>query len=185
MQQCKEAQGLSQVVYQKELAEKLVFEKVMTEMFTDDMIEDIAESLLKLQQRENTDVPLLQRQLADIEKGIENMLNAMQAGILTKSTKKRLDELEAQKEKLELDIMREQIQTEILTKDQIIFWLRKSKELDLTNDDNKRILIDTFISSINAYDDKLVVCFNTREKTSASVLLTGGCSDSGGVGAPV
>ena len=112
------------------------------------------------------------------------MLNAMQAGILTKSTKKRLDELEAQKGKLELDIMREQIQTEILTKDQIIFWLRKSKELDLTNDDNKRILIDTFISSINAYDDKLVVCFNTREKTSASVLLTGGCSDSGGVGAP-
>ena len=96
-----------------------------------------AESLLKLQQRENTAVPLLQRQLADIEKGIENMLNAMQAGILTKSTKKRLDELEAQKEKLELDIMREQIQTEILTKDQIIFRLRKSKELDLTNDDNK------------------------------------------------
>ncbi len=140
------------------------------------MIEDIAESLLKLQQRENIAVPLLQRQLADIEKGIENMLNAMQAGILTKSTKKRLDELEAQKEKLELDIMREQIQTEILTKDQIIFWLRKSKELDLTNDDNKRILIDTFISSINAYDDRLVVCFNTREKTSASVLLTGGCS---------
>ena len=80
--------------------------------------------------------------------------------------------------------MREQIQTEILTKDQIIFWLRKSKELDLTNDDNKRILIDTFISSINAYDDRLVVCFNTREKMSASVLLTGGCSDSGGVGAP-
>ena len=148
------------------------------------MIEDIAESLLKLQQRENIAVPLLQRQLADIEKGIENMLNAMQAGILTKSTKKRLDELEAQKEKLELDIMREQIQTEILTKDQIIFWLRKSKELDLTNDDNKRILIDTFISSINAYDDRLVVCFNTREKTSASVLLTGGCSGRGGVGAP-
>ena len=148
------------------------------------MIEDIAESLLKLQQRENIAVPLLQRQLADIEKGIENMLNAMQAGILTKSTKKRLDELEAQKEKLELDIIREQIQTEILTKDQIIFRLRKSKELDLTNDDNKRILIDTFISSINAYDDRLVVCFNTREKTRASVLLTGGCSDSGGVGAP-
>ena len=147
-------------------------------------LHSIAESLLKLQQRENIAVPLLQRQLADIEKGIENMLNAMQAGILTKSTKKRLDELEAQKEKLELDIMREQIQTEILTKDQIIFWLRKSKELDLTNDDNKRILIDTFISSINAYDDRLVVCFNTREKTSASVLLTGWCSDSGGVGAP-
>lgn len=180
----KKHKGCHKSSIRKSVAEKLVFEKVMTEMFTDDMIEDIAESLLKLQQRENTAVPLLQRQLADIEKGIENMLNAMQAGILTKSTKKRLDELEAQKEKLELDIMREQIQTEILTKDQIIFWLRKSKELDLTNDDNKRILIDTFISSINAYDDKLVVCFNTREKTSASVLLTGGRSDSGGVGAP-
>ena len=92
----------------------------MSEMFTDDMVESIAESLVKLQQRENTAIPLLKKQLADIEKGIENMLNAMQAGILTKSTKKRLDDLEAQKEKLETDILREQVHTEVLTKEQII-----------------------------------------------------------------
>ena len=58
------------------------------------------------------------------------------------------------------------------------------KELDLTNDDNKRILIDTFVNSIKAYDDKLVVYFNTREGASKIALLAGECSDGIGVGAP-
>ena len=79
-------------------------------MFTADMVSDIADSVMRLQQKENTAVPLLQKQLDEVEKGIENMVNAMQMGMLTKSTKKRLDELEEQKERLEADILREGIQ---------------------------------------------------------------------------
>ena len=158
--------------------------KVMTEMFTDDMIEDIADSVMALQKRENTAVPLLKQQLAEVEKGIENMLNAMQAGILTKSTKKRLDDLEAQKEKLEIDIMREELQEKVLTRDKIVFWLRKMKDLDLAQDDNKRILIDTFVNSIQVFDDRLIVSFNNREGVSEIALLTGGCSAGRGLGEP-
>ena len=137
-----------------------MLEKVMTEMFTDDMIEDIADSVMALQKRENTAIPLLKQQLAEVENGIENMLNAMQAGVLTKSTKKRLDDLEAQKEKSEIDIMREQLQEEVLTRDKIVFWLRKMKDLDLAQDDNKRILIDTFVNSIYVHEDRAVINMN-------------------------
>lgn len=112
------------------------------------------------------------------------MLNAMQAGVLTKSTKKRLDDLEAQKEKLEIDIMREELQQEMITKEQVAFRLRAMKNLDLTNDDNKRILIDTFVSSIQVFDDKLIVSFNVREGASEIALLTEGCSDGRGAGEP-
>ena len=40
--------------------------------------------------KESTNLPLLKKQLAETEKGINNMLNAIQAGIFTPSTKQRL-----------------------------------------------------------------------------------------------
>nr|MCR5167313.1 hypothetical protein [Oscillospiraceae bacterium] len=59
---------------------------------------------------------------------------------------------------------------------------RKMKELDLTNDDNKRILIDTFVNSIQVFNDKLIISFNNSEGTSEVPLLTEGCSSGSGVG---
>ena len=43
-----------------------------------------------MQKKESTDLPLLKKQLAETEKGIYNMLNAIQTGIFTPSTKQRL-----------------------------------------------------------------------------------------------
>ena len=178
----KKRKGCHKSSIKKDLAEELVMNKVMNEMFTENMIEDIADSVMRLHKRENTAIPLLKEQLAEVEKGIDNMLNAMQAGILTKSTKKRLDDLEAQKEKLEIDILREGLQQEILTRDMVVRRLREMKELDLSVDDNKRILIDTFVNSIQVFDDKLIVSFNNREGESEISLLTDGCSDGRGLG---
>ena len=64
-------------------------------MLNDDAVVDyIIELVMEVQNRENTTLPILQEQLAETEKGLENMLNAIQAGVFTTSTKQRLDELE-------------------------------------------------------------------------------------------
>ena len=42
--------------------------------------------------------------MREVENGIENMLNAIQAGVLTNSTKLRLEKLEAQQKELEVRI---------------------------------------------------------------------------------
>lgn len=47
----------------------------------------IIDALLAMQEREDVTISALRRQLADMEKGIENMLNAIQQGIFTASTK--------------------------------------------------------------------------------------------------
>ncbi len=52
---------------------------------------------------------MLEQQLREAEAGIENMLRAIQLGVPTKSTKTRLEELEAGKERLELEIAEEKI----------------------------------------------------------------------------
>lgn len=63
----------------------------------DEEISRIADSIISLQNSENTTVPALKKQLAETERGIENMLNAIQQGILTASTKDRLEALESRK----------------------------------------------------------------------------------------
>ena len=67
-------------------------------MFTEDMIDKIADKVMVLQDKEDTAIPLLKKELAETEKYIDNLIDAMQMGMLTKSTKQRLDELEARKE---------------------------------------------------------------------------------------
>jgi site-specific DNA recombinase len=52
-----------------------------------------------------------------IEKGIENMLNAIQQGIITPSTKQRMDELEMRKNQLIVQIGKEEIAKPSFTKD--------------------------------------------------------------------
>ena len=64
----------------------------MQRVFNDKLIERIADELVALQRTENTTLPVLRNQLADTNRGIENMLNAIQQGVLTSSTKQRLEE---------------------------------------------------------------------------------------------
>ena len=55
------------------------------------------DALLALQEREDVTIPALRRQLIETEKGIENLVNAIQQGILTASTKQRLEKLKSRK----------------------------------------------------------------------------------------
>lgn len=76
----------------------------------DDRTEDaLVDCVMRIQEEENRALPLLEQQLREAEAGIENMLRAIQLGVLTKSTKTRLEELEAAKERLELEIAEEKI----------------------------------------------------------------------------
>ena len=65
-------------------------------------MEYITDAVMDLQGQESSALPALRKQLEDTERGITNMLNAIQMGIINASTKQRLDELEDAKQKIEL-----------------------------------------------------------------------------------
>ncbi len=98
-----------------------------------------------------------------MENAIQNLLNAIQQGILTKSTKSRLEELESNKEDLEIKIANEKLMKPKLTGEQIQFYLRKFRVLDMSKQSHRQRLIDTFINRIYLYDDKLVITFNYKD----------------------
>ena len=96
---------------------------------------------------------------------VEHMLNAIQAGILTSSTKERLEQLEETKRELEARIAEEKLAKPKVTEEFIRFWLLRFRKLDMSLKDQRQALVDTFINSIYLYDDKVLITFNYKEGT--------------------
>jgi len=169
---------------QKDWIETLVLEKTMEMLSHDSSIERIVKIMIEYETKENTNLPLLKKQLSKAEKAIDNMLNAIQEGIFNPSTKQRLDKLEQTKEDLEVRIIQEEMQKPVLTPDKIRFWLYKFRQLDIGNPEHQQILIDTFINAIYLYDDKIVFTYNGREDTETITLSDIESSDLETLGAP-
>ncbi len=93
------------------------------------------------------------------------MLNAIQAGILTSSTKERLEQLEETKRELEARIAEEKLAKPKIKEEFIRFWLMRFRKLDMSLKDQRQALVDTFINSIYLYDDKVLIAFNYKEGT--------------------
>ena len=128
-------------------------------------MESIIAKVMELQDRENTNLPLYEKQLRDAESGIQNMLNAIQAGILTSSTKERLEQLEETKRELEARIAEEKLAKPKIKEEFIRFWLMRFRKLDMTQPEQWQALVDTFINAIYLYDDKVLITFNYKEGT--------------------
>jgi hypothetical protein len=115
---------------------------------------------MEAQQQENTRLPVLKEQLRDTEKRLANLLEAIEQGILTPTTKQRLDELEARKEALNTSILEEELKKPVLTREWIRFWLEKFRKGDVGNTEHQRQIIDTFVNSVYVFDDRVVLNFN-------------------------
>ena len=90
-------------------------------------------------------------------------MNAIQQGIVTPSTKQRLENLEKQKSDISVQIIKEEMSKPLLTKDQILFWFHRFRKYNTRRLDYKRRLIDSFINTIYLYDDKVVITFNYKD----------------------
>ena len=147
----------------KQWLEDLVIRETMNLIMDDKAIEAIVSMVMDLQDRENTNLPLYEQQLKEAELGIQNMLNAIQQGILTKSTKARLEELEAAKEEIEIRIANEKLIKPKVSAEFVTFWLHRFRKLDVRQQSHRKMLIDTFVNAIYLYDDKLIITFNYKE----------------------
>ena len=81
----------------------MVIYETMQMLNNDELVEQMVEAMFELNTQRSTTLPLLEQQ----QKSIDNMLNAIQAGISNESTKQRLDELEQSKKDTEVAILQE------------------------------------------------------------------------------
>ena len=144
----------------KEPLERFVVETAIKVIFSDEIIERLIDLVMEAQQQENTRLPVLKEQLRDTEKRLANLLEAIEQGILTPTTKQRLDELEARKEALNTSILEEELKKPVLTREWIRFWLEKFRKGDVGSTEHQRQIIDTFVNSVYVFDDRVVLNFN-------------------------
>ena len=162
----------------------MVVNYTMKAIMNDEVMERLIDTLMELQKKESTDLPLLKKQLAETEKGINNMLNAIQAGIFTPSTKQRLDELEETKSQLEISILQEEMHKPLLTREQIAFFIYRFRKFDVTKREQRQRLIDSFVNAVYLYEEKVILTFNYKDGSKTITLEDVEGSDLSAFGAP-
>jgi site-specific DNA recombinase len=169
----------------KDWIENIVVQYAMEKIMEDDYINRVADMAFEAQTKESTAVLQIKKQLAETEKAINNMINAIEQGIITSSTKERLQELEQAKGNLQINLAREEIKKPVLEKEQIKFWILQFRKLDITKEKDREIIIDNFVNSIFLFDDRIIFVFNHTPELETVNLEDIECSDMGEPTAPV
>ena len=162
--------GCKRKAVRKHWIERAAVLVTVQRVLQDDEISRIAEAIVALQEKEDTSLPAMRQQLTGCEKAIDNMLNAIQMGVLTASTKERLEKLEMQREELKLSILQAQMARPRYTKERVVSWISRFKYGNVDDPQYQKQIIDTFINSIYVFDDKLVFTYNFKDGTETITL---------------
>ena len=164
--------------------ETVVVNAVMAKIMDDGFVEYIADAVMELQSKESTVLPALRKQLEEIKRGITNMLNAIQMGIINASTKQRLDELEERKKDVEFQIFQEELNRPMLAREDVVYWIYRFRTLDVSKMEERRRLIDSFVNSVTIFDDHILITFNYKEGEKRISFSDIESSDLSSVGGP-
>lgn len=149
----------------KEWLEDLVIATIMELITEDDVIEELADRIFDLQNSETHASVSIQTQIAEVDKKLNNLIEAMSQDIFSQATKKVLNDLEEQKKNLEIELFRAEVKNPLLSKEQILYSLYNYRKLDLTTTEGKQRLIDGFVNSIYLYDDRFIITFNYKNQS--------------------
>ena len=160
----KNRNGCKKSVVKKDDLEQLVIDTIISELSKPQTMERIISGILAEQERQiaqNSILKLLLREKKQVDTAVENMLGAIEQGVVTNATTKRLKELEAKQEELERKILIEQNRNAVrITAKDIREYYTAALELEA------QALINYLIKEVVLYDDKIEIKFNKPTRTS-------------------
>lgn len=169
----------------KEYIENLVVENIYYKVLQDDIIEQIADRVMEIQSSEKSDgiLEALTANLAETERSIKNVMTAIEQGIVTSTTKTRLEELESLREDIRYKIQKEKVSKPKFEREMVIYMLDSFRDGDINDIAFRKRLINTFVNKIYLYDDKLLLVYNYSNKDThlneekLIDIVEGECSD--------
>ena len=150
---------------QKDWLEDLVVRETMKLTQDEAVIDKIVQLVMDVQNQENTTIPLLEKQLREVNKKLDNLMKAIEDGLYTRTTKERLEALESQKDELTVKIADEKLKRPSFNEDFIRFWLMKFRKFDISQKKQRKALIEIFVNAIFLYDDRMLLTFNYKDGT--------------------
>ena len=161
----KRRRGCNKKTVQKDWLEDLVVRETMKLIQDDAVIDKIVQLVMDVQNQENTTIPLLEKQLREVNKKLDNLMKAIEDGLYTRTTKERLEALESQKDELTVKIADEKLKKPSFNEDFIRFWLMKFRKFDISQKKQRKALIEIFVNAIFLYDDRMLLTFNYKDGT--------------------
>ena len=155
--------------------EKTVAIAIKQFILQDDVIQWIADQVMKYQkeQRDNPELELLHTQLADVKISINNIMKAIEAGILTDTTKDRLLALENEQADINAKISAAEYNIVDVSREHVVAWLKTFNDGSINDKEYLNNLFSTFISAVYVFDDMRVkVCFTIGDNELKTVTLS-------------
>ena len=149
----------------KDYIENLVIDDIMGLLSDGNVLEELAKRIYEMQSEQSFAVATLKSQLEEVDKKLDNLVEAITNGIYSSKTKQVLDELEDKKKVLEEELYQEELDHPVVSEEQILHALYHYKSLDISTKEGKQRLIDGFVNSIYLYDDRYVITFNYKNKS--------------------
>lgn len=142
--------------------EDIVVKSTLDYVLQPHVIQWIADAVIEYQNREaaSFEMESLKAQKSENEKALNNMLKAIEAGIITASTKRRLEELEAAGREIDRAIEVEAASHTHLDREQVVYWLEQFRGGDVDSQAFRRKVVEAFVSVIYLSDDHLRIAFN-------------------------
>ena len=150
----------------KDFLEDTVISFVLDHVLRDPEIEKIADTVMALQAEQLKSSPLsaMEAEHKEILKKIDNINNAIAAGIWNSSTSVKLKELEDAAENLRVSVeMLRYSQSQLVDRDRVLFFLHQFTKGNRDDPLHRRKIINTFINAVYVYDDHLRIVLNNVE----------------------
>ena len=129
-----------------------------------DLFNEIIERTWKYYESQDSvksEIAAIEASLADTEKRITNLMRALESIADPAPIVDRINELKKQKDEIQLELAKKRTEAGIsLTKEHIIFFMEKCRDMDASTIEAQKALIKTFVNSIFLYDDRMVIAFN-------------------------
>ncbi len=151
--------GCIKETIRQNVLEEFLIDAIITQLSKPKILNVITENLLKLQENSNdmnNRLNLLNKQKEKCQSQLDNMLFAIQQGVINKTTNKKMIELENEIENLDKQILFEQIKSNDILNEKDIkkYYIEALKQEPL-------ILVNYLIKQIKLYNDKVEITFNS------------------------
>ena len=142
-------------------------------VLTDEFIDMVAAETYMLIQEERNDseIKRLESLVADNQKAINNLMQALMLGKIADTILAQIEKLESENKELNDTIESEKALQINYTYADIRKWLQHFRTLDYSKTKNRKDLIDVFVYKILLYDDKMKVIFNLKSGQKNELLL--------------
>lgn len=154
--------GCNQKTIGKDMFEKVIIELIKKFFKNEENIKRFAykiEELQKENKKQNAIIKILEDEKNKVHKSLENIIDAIEKGIISKTTQSRLFELEKMEEEIEQRLVLERKEKEnFITNNEIIKFIKTNIEKE------PKIMINALISKIVLFNDKIEIEFNYTNK---------------------